>query len=301
MKELDSTTFRETYGPWAVITGASSGLGAEFARQLASHGLHVVVVARRKALLDTLCGTISQATQGASQTLSIEADLGTEAGIEAVIEACTDLEVGLLVNNAAVALSGSFFADSAEEISQLVNVNVRAVTRLSHSFGRSLCRRRRGGILMVSSLASTGLPWMASYSSSKSFVSALGSTLQDELGRYNVHCLTVEPGFVRTDMTVGEHGNARMFGRWMMEVETCVSLSLRVMGRGGLYIPDWTYVVMRRLMLLLPTAWSVWLVAEVLLRVVGPFPIDSQRTLFSAAKHARPPMKSVTHRNVRIQ
>ncbi|MCB0855369.1 MAG: SDR family NAD(P)-dependent oxidoreductase, partial [Bacteroidetes bacterium] len=96
--------FKDTYGPWAIVTGASSGIGVEFARQLAAKGLNLILIARRKDRLDALAEELSGKHQITVKTL--EVDLGASDFLEKVREGRTGLEVGLLVNNAGVAVNG---------------------------------------------------------------------------------------------------------------------------------------------------------------------------------------------------
>ncbi|HOU46804.1 MAG TPA: SDR family NAD(P)-dependent oxidoreductase, partial [Chitinophagales bacterium] len=98
------STFLEKYGPWAIVTGASSGIGVEFSRQLASKGLNVVLVARRKHLLDTLSGELIGKYN--VQTKVIEIDLSLDGFHSTLLDATNDLDVGLLVNNAGMGCEG---------------------------------------------------------------------------------------------------------------------------------------------------------------------------------------------------
>lgn len=161
-----SSKFPDKYGPYCVITGASSGIGEEFARQLAAGGLNLVLVARRKPRLDAIAAALC--AEYSVETMVIEADLATDAGWRSVVAATEDLDVGLLVNNAGVEHIGSFFHDSVDFHMKLIALNVTTVCALTHVFGKRLViRGRGGGIINVSSMLSQPVPWMASYCASK--------------------------------------------------------------------------------------------------------------------------------------
>lgn len=218
--------FVSKYGPWAVVTGASSGIGAEFAKQLAAAGLAVVLVARRQERLQALSKYLVE--HYAVQTQVIVADLTTLEGRGAVIANTSDLDVGLLINNAGIELVGSFFHDGAEEHQKLIDLNVSAVTALAHAFGRRLVERGRGGIVFLSSMASRVLPWYATYSASKAFVSALSLALREELRRKGVDVLSLESGAVESEIydRALEQIDLRKLGVKPQAVGICVSKAL---------------------------------------------------------------------------
>ncbi|MEU8260309.1 SDR family NAD(P)-dependent oxidoreductase [Micromonospora sp. NPDC048999] len=189
--------FRARYGPWALVTGASSGIGREIAGLLAGAGLHLVLVARRRDLLCALADELT-ARYGV-QVRVVDADLATPAGVDAVVAGSTDLDVGLLVAAAGFGTSGAFLdADPAVE-ADMLDVNCRAVLALTQRFGRRLAARGRGGVVLLASLMGfQGTPHAASYAATKAYVQALAEALHVEWKRLGVDVLAAAPGPVHT-------------------------------------------------------------------------------------------------------
>src|SRR5690242_17463766 len=142
---------KNTFGPWAMVTGASSGIGKEFARQLAASGLNLVLVARRLSLLEDLGSQL--ASQFGVQYRVVGVDL-TEPGFLDTLEVATgDLDVGLLVSNAGAVTVGEFLALERRTLDQSVRLNVLAHLSLVQHYSHHLVKRGRGGVLLVSSTA----------------------------------------------------------------------------------------------------------------------------------------------------
>src|SRR5262245_10583178 len=186
-----SASWRDRYGPWAVVTGASEGIGREIALELATRGLSLVLVARRRELLETL----AQQFPATISTRVVAADLAHSLGIEAVTSATQALDVGLLVAAAGFGTSGAFLAADLERELRLLDVNCRAPLLLAHHFGRRLAARGRGGIVLLSSiLAFQGVPQTAHYAATKAYVQSLAEALGRELGPLGVDVLASAPG-----------------------------------------------------------------------------------------------------------
>ncbi len=189
--------FASKYGPWAVVAGASEGLGAEFARQLARHGLNLALVARRAEVLDRLASELRTASGVTIRTLAI--DLSAAESALQIASALADVEVGLVVHNAAYAPSGEFLQLQAEDHQRSVAVNVGMPVALVHHFGRAMVARRRGGIVLLSSLtAFQGSPYLATYGATKAFNLSLAEALRFELRPHGVAVLAACPGATRT-------------------------------------------------------------------------------------------------------
>lgn len=180
----------------ALITGASAGLGASFARQLAEDGTHLVLVARRRERLDELAGTLAVPTE------VIVADLTERAGIEAVVDRLRQpsTPIDLLVNNAGVGTDGLFIDAPIERELAMVNLNVNTLVELTHA---AIAHMRRGGggtVLNVSSIAGNQpRPELATYGATKAFVSFFSQAVDMELAGTNVNCTALLPGLTRTE------------------------------------------------------------------------------------------------------
>lgn len=185
--------WRARYGPWAVVTGASDGIGRELARRLAEAGLNLVLVARHRGALDQLATDL--AARHGIATRVIGADLAREAAVEAVVTGTDDLDVGLLVAAAGFGTSGRLIDARLEQELEMVDVNCRAVVALSFHFGRRLAGRGRGGLVLMSSLVGfQGVPYAAHYAATKAYVQSLAEALHVELAPLGVDVVASAPG-----------------------------------------------------------------------------------------------------------
>ena len=191
------SSFSERYGPWAVVTGASDGIGRAIAHELARSGLHLVLVARRREALDAVGAEL--AVQHGIQTRSLALDLSHGESATALLAETRELDVGLLVAAAGFGSSGQFLeADLTTELT-MIDVNCRAVAALAHGFGRRFVARGRGGLVLLSSLvAFQGVPRAANYAATKAYVQSLAEGLRLELRPQGVDVIASAPGPVRS-------------------------------------------------------------------------------------------------------
>lgn len=189
--------FAARYGPWAVVAGASEGIGASFSRKLAERGVNLVLVARRAGPLGELAAelTAKHRVDVRVQTL----DLGSADVVQALHETTRDLDVGLLIYNAAYSPIGAFLDVGVEDHIKAVEVNVLGTLRLSHYFGRRLIGRRKGGIILMSSMSSfQGTAMVANYAATKAYDTILAEGLWYELRRHGVDVLGCIAGATAT-------------------------------------------------------------------------------------------------------
>ncbi len=224
--------FRARYGPWAVVTGASDGIGRATAEALAGAGLHLVLVARRLDVLDGLAAAL--AADHGVDVRTVGADLSTDAGSDAVEAATAGLDVGLLVAAAGFGTSGAFLdADLGREMNML-DVNVRAVLRASHHFGRRFAARGRGGLVLFGSIVGfQGTPRAAAYAATKAFVQTLAEGLHAELAPRGVDVLSSAPGPVQTGFAARA---AMQMGRALAPADVAVP-TLNALGHKPTLLP----------------------------------------------------------------
>ena len=188
---------RDRYGEWALVTGASSGIGAVFARTLARQGCSVALSARRGELLESLAAEI--AAECGVATRVIVADLAAPDGAERLAAAVTDLEIAVLVNNAGFGSIGRFEAQDEARLLAMVQVHCSAPLALTHRLLPAMRARGRGAVLFTGSLAARQpMPLHATYAASKAFVSLFGEALWAELRGTGVDVLVVEAGTTAT-------------------------------------------------------------------------------------------------------
>ncbi|ANI39710.1 SDR family NAD(P)-dependent oxidoreductase [Mycolicibacterium vaccae] len=183
------------YGPWAVVAGGSEGVGAEFADLLARAGVNLVLVARKPEPLER---TAARCREHGVQTRTLAVDLVD--GADAVIEATADLEVGLLIYNAGANTCSEEFLDAdLAEFGRVIDLNITAMMALVQHYARPMRDRRRGGILLVGSMAGyLGSARHTVYGGVKAFGRIFAESLWLELREYDVHVLELVLGVTRT-------------------------------------------------------------------------------------------------------
>lgn len=192
--------FTKKYGPWALITGASSGIGAELAKQLAKKGLNVVLVARRKTRLENLANEISNKYH--VKTAFIVIDLLAE-NFMSQIRATTDkLEIGLLVNNAGMMYIGNYLDNTIENEIKMIDLNIKAPAILTHHFAKKMAIRKRGGLIYTASLLGfMGTPYASAYAGTKAHEIVKSEGVAYELKSRGIDVITLNPGLTDTEMT----------------------------------------------------------------------------------------------------
>lgn len=177
---------KSKFGPWAVVTGASSGIGEGFARQLAANGLNLVLVARRLPLLEKIGESLAK--EFGIQYRTIEADLSQESAIKKITDATDNLEVGVLISNAGTGNVRKFFSADESDHRYILQLNAISHLRLTHYFGKKMSARKRGGILLTGAMGATdGLPYMANEAGTKGYIQSLGKSLHTELKEFGLH------------------------------------------------------------------------------------------------------------------
>ncbi len=239
--------WREHYGPWAVVTGASEGIGREMASDLAMRGLNVVLVARRTAILEELASEL-RGRYGV-ETQAMPSDLSRQDAVQEALDGTADLDVGLVVVAAGFGTSGGFLdADLQEELNML-DLNCRASLTMSLHYGRRLACRGRGGLILFSSLvAFQGVPWAAHYAATKAYVQSLAEGLHVELAPMGVDVLASAPGPVET----GFAARSRLKMGKALQPVAVAQATLVALGRGMTVRPGWLSKVLEYSLATLP-------------------------------------------------
>lgn len=274
------------YGPWAIVTGASQGIGEGFARELARQGYHLVLASRRPERLAELATDLGR--EFGIETRVAEADLSRPGAAEAILERVHDLDVGLLVSNAGAARMGGFLQNDVEHLTADLHLNAVSHMQLAHAFASRLrAQGRSGGILLVSSTAALQPMEMgANYSASKAFLYNLGESLHRELAEIDVDVSVLLPGPTNTDglnhRTDIAMGNLPMAA---MSVEALVRQGLKALARRhSSHIAGAMNRWMARLM---PRRWMAWMLSKMLRR-------NTAKHLLPSAPIAAAPRATVT-------
>ena len=197
MRPKVSSIDKHRFGPWAIVTGASSGIGREFARQIGASGINVVVVARRLRLLEEL-GRELEAEFGV-QYRAVEADLSDDGFMQNLRGVTRELDIGLVVSNAGTATPGYFLKEDPRDTLKLFKLNAQAHLEIAHFFGRRLAQRGRGGLLFTGAMGATqGVPFVVATSASKAFVQTLGEGLNFELRPFGIDVTVLVVGPTET-------------------------------------------------------------------------------------------------------
>ncbi len=233
-----------------MVTGASSGIGAGFARELSAQGYQVCLVARRKEKLEKLAESLPSPAE------IIVADLSTPAGLAQVKQALSDRSVGILVNAAGFGFLGPFHAQEDKQQTQMITLNALAVSELTRIFVPGMIERAQGAVIIVSSVAALqGGPWAAAYTATKSFGLSLAESLWVELYPRGVDVLAICPGLTRTEFmsNAGIDANPPEF-LWA-NPEEVVRTAFKFLGRKPVVLHGWHNRLQGLLVKFLPRRW----------------------------------------------
>jgi hypothetical protein len=253
--------------PLAVVTGASSGIGAAYARMLASQGYDLALVARRGDRLQQLADELGSRHHAACTVLS--ADLTSDADLLRVEEFLAGApNLALLVNNAGFGTMGRFFETPVDSHDAMHRLHVLATMRLTHAALRNLVPRGEGAVINVSSVAAfVPRPGSTSYYATKAWINHFTECLDLELkgagSRVRVQALC--PGFTVTEFhdVLGLDRKTILSGGWWMQAEDVVRASLRGLEKGKVFVvPGWRYKLLVGLLRLLPRGVLHWAVAK---------------------------------------
>jgi short-subunit dehydrogenase len=219
---MRSALDKKRFGPWALVTGASSGIGEEFARRIAASGIHVALVGRRESLLRTVGAECTRAS--GVQHRIIPLDLSEPDFLPALADATRDLDIGLVVSNAGTGNPGEFLKHDRQLLQATLRLNTVAHLDITHHFGQKLGERRRGGIILVGALgAENGIPYMANDGGAKAYVHSLGEALHYEFKPLGAYVTVLVAGVTNTAVIDKFGLNPKTMPMKPMSVEQCVS------------------------------------------------------------------------------
>jgi short-subunit dehydrogenase len=248
------------HGPWALVTGASSGIGEQFARALAARGLHLVLTARRLRELEALASSL-RAEHGVEVRV-VAADLSRLDILDALTPACADVDVGLVVANAGFGLKGEHHTLDPARLTAMLLVNCHAPMLLANAFAPRLLARGRGGFVFTSSIeAFLPFPWSSAYAASKAFLSSLGEGVGEELRSGGIDVLVLSPGATDTAAPISQGVDRRALVG-LMPPEAVVRGALAHLGRASVYVPGWTNRLLIGFLTALPRRLAVRLAAK---------------------------------------
>lgn len=197
LSDKEKARLKTKYGEWAVITGASSGIGLELAKQLASAGFNLVLIARHLDKLQEVENRLKANTTIEIKIVNV--DVSETEGIDQIIQATKGLKVGLLIASAGFGTSGNFIDSSLHSEINMLRVNCEALLSSTHYFGQQFSIQNRGGIILMSSMvAFQGTPYSANYAATKAYVQTLAEGIAVEFKLKGVDVLAAAPGPVES-------------------------------------------------------------------------------------------------------
>jgi short-subunit dehydrogenase len=262
------STFVERYGPWALVTGASSGIGEAFARRLAEMGLNLVLVARREDRLRKLAEELQRRFPVSMRVVPV--DLSQDGFLPTIQKATHNLQIGLLVNNAGIATSGKFLDNDLGAELAMLHINNRASLILSHHFGRLMRKHGRGGMIFLSSsVAFSGVPSWSNYAASKAHDLVFAEGLAKELRPDGISILALCPGATQTEFWPSD--SKPLFPQ---QPGAVVYLALKKLGRKTTVVAGWLNSLTVLSTRLLPRSWNAsifgWVVGRMIQGIKTP-------------------------------
>lgn len=246
--------WKDRYGPWALITGASSGIGESFACELAKRGLNIILIGRDQQRLEY----VSQKCQAFQvETFIIKVDLSDIHEVLKIKEVVGNRCVGLIINNAGFGLYGPFLQNSLKTYLDMVNIHCHAVLSITHQFLPSLISAKKGGIIFVASTSSfQAIPNSLVYSATKAFDLYIGEGITEEIRGSGVDVLTLAPGFVETPFFNNSSVNLNKFAP-RISPQSLILSALKKLGNKNLVIPGFTNKLFFMVQKFLPRDWVV--------------------------------------------
>lgn len=230
----EKNRLKTKYGPWAFVTGASSGIGLELAERIAEAGINLVLTARRKDVLVDIASRLT-ARHGV-QIEVLAADLSKPEDVGHILSSIAHVEIGLFIASAGFGTSGYFKDGNLPEELNMLEVNCNSLMRMTHHFCGYFASKRRGGIVLISSIVGfQGVPYAAHYAATKAYVQSLAEALAVEMKGFGVDVLAAAPGPVHT----GFEARANMRQSGALTPQQVGVPILKALGRKQTVLPGW--------------------------------------------------------------
>ena len=229
--------FQQRYGKWGLVAGSSEGLGAAYAKELASLGLNLILVARRGELLQSLAAQLSD--QYGIKVKTIALDLSASDAAEHIVQQTMELDIGLLVYNAAFSAVGPFLERSMQDHLNEIHTNIHSPLKLVYLLGQRMLARGYGGIILMSSLSAfQGSAYISNYAATKAFNIVLAESLWEEWRPRGVDVLVCVSGAVKTpNYVASEPEQTGRFSDSTMAPDQVVREAMDALGRQPFVIP----------------------------------------------------------------
>lgn len=253
-----TTDMKTRFGPAALITGASDGIGRAFAEALAAQGFDLVLVARREAVLQALARDL--ADRHGVTVDAIAGDLSVPGTVADILERTAQTPVGLLVASAGFGSIGPFLSQDAACEADMVDVNCRSVVELTHGLVTRMAKTGKGGVVLLSSIAAfSGAPYAATYTATKGFVQCFAEGIAVGLRPLGISVLAVAPGPVGS----GFAARAGMHVARAETPQTVARVALAALHRGGTVRPGFLAKLLGWLLVATPRRGRVRIMAQI--------------------------------------
>ena len=252
------SSLKQKYGDWALVTGASSGIGKELVKELAKQGFNVVFVARHEQLLSQLADELQKSYQIKTQVEAV--DLLEDGAVSKLYNAVSDLNIGLVMPAAGIDEMSRLFEKEYSSIDRMLKLNIQVPTEMAHVFGRKMAARKRSGIILVSSLFGyQGIPNFAGYAAAKAYILTLGEALYSELSRQGIDVLVLSPGLTDTPFSQNMKINFSRLPMFAQKPARVAKVGLRSIGRKPTVVSGFINKFYAWENRLIPRSWPVGL------------------------------------------
>lgn len=264
MSESTMTSFGHRYGPWALVTGVSSGIGRAIANELAARGLNLVGVGRDPS---ALAEWQADPVPAGRRKLAVAVDLARPESLGVIRDATSGIDVGLVVPAAGFGSAGAFHESDPVAATEMLAVNCRSTLELAREYLPAMVARRHGGWIFLSSIvAFQGMPYSANYAATKAYVQSLAESLAVELTPFGVDVVAAAPGPTKTKFA----DRAGMVMGKAADAEAVAKSIVATLGRGSTVVPGGLAKLLRYSMTGLPRWAKVRIMGRVMKGMLAP-------------------------------